>query len=37
VLDAAAAAWTAVRVLRGQALSTPPEVFSDGLPSAIWM
>jgi predicted RNase H-like nuclease len=25
VLDAAAAAWTAVRVLRGQALSTPPE------------
>ena len=36
VLDAAAAAWTAVRVLRGQALSTPPEIFSDGLPSAIW-
>ena len=39
VLDAAAAAWTAVRVVRDQALSTPspPEVFSDGLPSAIWM
>jgi predicted RNase H-like nuclease len=36
VLDAAAAAWTAVRVLRGQALATPPEVFSDGLPCAIW-
>jgi predicted RNase H-like nuclease len=36
VLDAAAAAWTAVRVLRGQARSTPPELFSDGLPSAIW-
>lgn len=36
VLDAAAAAWTSVRVLRGQALSTPPEIFSDELPSAIW-
>jgi predicted RNase H-like nuclease len=38
VLDAAAAAWTAVRVLRGQARSTPspPELFSDGLPSSIW-
>jgi predicted RNase H-like nuclease len=36
VLDAAAGAWTAVRILRGRALSTPPELFSDGLPSAIW-
>lgn len=36
VLDAAAAAWTAVRVLRGQAQSTPPELFSDSLPCAIW-
>jgi predicted RNase H-like nuclease len=38
VLDAAAAAWTALRVLRGQARSTPspPELFNDGLPSAIW-
>lgn len=38
VLDAAAAAWTAVRVLRDQAKArpSPPELFSDGLPSAIW-
>lgn len=38
VLDAAAAAWTAERVLHGQARSapSPPELFSDGLPSAIW-
>jgi predicted RNase H-like nuclease len=38
VLDAAAAAWTAVRVLRDQARPSPspPELFSDGLPSAIW-
>jgi predicted RNase H-like nuclease len=38
VLDAAAAAWTARRVLEGEAESLPdvPEVFSDGLPSAIW-
>jgi predicted RNase H-like nuclease len=36
VLDAAAAAWTAVRVRRGQASCTPPEIFSDGLASAIW-
>jgi len=38
VLDAAAAAWTAVRVHRGKARSmpSPPELFSDGLPSAIW-
>jgi predicted RNase H-like nuclease len=38
VLDAAVAAWTARRVLTGQARSrpNPPEVFSDGLPCAIW-
>ncbi len=38
VLDACAAAWTALRVLRGQARPSPdpPEVFSDGLSSAIW-
>lgn len=38
VLDAAAAAWTARRVAREQAqpLPDPPEVFSDGLPCAIW-
>jgi predicted RNase H-like nuclease len=38
VLDAAAAAWTALRVLRNQARPSPnpPELFSDGLPSAIW-
>ncbi len=38
VLDAAAAAWTALRVSRGAArcLPDPPETFSDGLPSAIW-
>ncbi len=38
VLDAAVAAWTARRVLRGQARArpNPPEVFSDGLPCAIW-
>jgi predicted RNase H-like nuclease len=38
VLDAAAAAWTARRVVRGEARSLPeePEVFSDGLPAAIW-
>lgn len=37
VLDAAAAAWTARRVLTGLALSVPdpPERFSDGLPAAI--
>jgi predicted RNase H-like nuclease len=39
VLDAAAAAWTALRVLRGQArpCPDPPERFSDGLDSAIWI
>lgn len=38
VLDAAVAAWTAQRVLRGQAQArpNPPEVFGDGLPCAIW-
>lgn len=38
VLDAAVAAWTAMRVARGQAVSLPdpPEEFSDGLPAAIW-
>jgi len=38
VLDAAAAAWTARRFSEGRAipLPDPPEVFSDGLPSAIW-
>jgi predicted RNase H-like nuclease len=38
VLDAAAAAWTARRVLHGQARSmpSPPELFSDGLPSVAW-
>ena len=38
VLDAAVAAWTAVRVTRNQARPhpDPPELFSDGLASAIW-
>lgn len=38
VLDAAAAAWSARRVLIGSAVSRPakPEIFSDGLPCAIW-
>jgi predicted RNase H-like nuclease len=38
VLDAAAAAWTARRVQRGEARSLPGdlEVFSDGVPSGIW-
>jgi predicted RNase H-like nuclease len=38
ILDAGAAAWTARRVLRGEASSRPdpPQVFSDGMPSAIW-
>lgn len=38
VLDAAAAAWTARRVSQGRArcLPDPPEMFSDGLSSAIW-
>ena len=39
VLDAAVAAWTAQRFARGQAVSLPdpPQVFSDGLPCAIWV
>ncbi len=38
ILDAAAVAWTARRVARGQAesLPDPPQTFSDGLPCAIW-
>ena len=38
VLDAAAAAWTARRVSQGSARCLPlsPEVFSDGIPAAIW-
>jgi predicted RNase H-like nuclease len=37
LLDACAAAWTAVRHSRGLSESFPevPEVFSDGLPAAI--
>ena len=36
ILDAAAVAWTALRVARGQAFSLPAtaEVFSDGWPAA---
>jgi predicted RNase H-like nuclease len=39
VLDAAAAAWSAWRVHCGQAscYPEPPEVFSDGIPAAIWV
>jgi predicted RNase H-like nuclease len=44
VYDAAAMtrqamAWTARRVARGEAVSLPdpPEVFSDGVPAAIWV
>lgn len=38
VLDAAIAAWSAHRVLTGDALSLPdpPQTFSDGWPCAIW-
>lgn len=38
VLDAAAMAWTARRILEQTAASLPdpPEVFSDGWPAAIW-
>jgi predicted RNase H-like nuclease len=38
VLDAAASAWTARRVSRGEArpMPDPPETFSDGLSCAIW-
>lgn len=39
VLDAAVAAWSGRRVVLGEAssLPDPPEVFSDGWPSAIWV
>ncbi|WP_069385362.1 DUF429 domain-containing protein [Cellulosimicrobium cellulans] len=39
VLDAAAVAWTARRVARGEAASLPdpPEVFENGWPAAIWV
>ncbi|NYE35208.1 putative RNase H-like nuclease [Nocardioides cavernae] len=39
LLDACAVAWTAVRHARGLSDSYPaePEVFSDGLPAAIWV
>jgi predicted RNase H-like nuclease len=39
LLDACAAAWSAVRYAAGEAESLPevPEVFSDGLPAAIWV
>lgn len=39
LLDACAALWTAVRHLDGESESLPaePEVFSDGLPAAIWV
>ncbi len=38
VLDAAAAAWTALRVRHGEArsLPDPPEILGDGYPCAIW-
>jgi predicted RNase H-like nuclease len=38
VVDAAAAAWSAMRVVDGTSVSRPdpPEVFSDGWPAAIW-
>lgn len=39
LLDACAVAWSARRVARGVAecLPDPPEVFSDGVPAAIWV
>lgn len=39
LLDACAAAWSAARHLTGEAESLPeePEVFSDGIPAAIWV
>lgn len=39
LLDACAAAWSAVRVATGTARSLPeePERFSDGIPAAIWV
>jgi predicted RNase H-like nuclease len=38
VLDACAVAWSAARHVSGLArsLPDPPEVFSDGIPAAIW-
>jgi predicted RNase H-like nuclease len=38
LLDAAAVAWTARRVAAGTAICRPdpPELFSDGIPAAIW-
>jgi predicted RNase H-like nuclease len=39
LLDACAVAWTAARYAAGPAYSLPdpPEVFSDGIPAAIWV
>lgn len=39
VLDACAAAWTAARRTTGDArpLPDPPQIFSDGIPAAIWV
>ncbi|MEV6417953.1 DUF429 domain-containing protein [Kribbella sp. NPDC051718] len=39
VLDAGAAAWSALRVAEGEAISLPdpPETFADGRPAAIWV
>lgn len=39
LLDACAVAWTAVRHALGESESLPgePEVFSDGIPAAIWV
>jgi predicted RNase H-like nuclease len=39
LLDACAVAWTAVRHALGVSESYPdvPEVFSDGIPAAIWV
>jgi predicted RNase H-like nuclease len=39
LLDACAVAWTAARYAAGTAYSLPdpPDVFSDGLPAAIWV
>jgi predicted RNase H-like nuclease len=39
LLDACAVAWSARRVASGEAdcLPEPPEVFSDGIPAAIWV
>ncbi|GAA3594751.1 DUF429 domain-containing protein [Kribbella ginsengisoli] len=39
VLDAGAAAWSALRVAEGNAISlpNPPQTFTDGWPAAIWV